>query len=197
MKAPGAKKCTRGKNLSQPGLQADFRSAGGGGFDATPFGITPALQRPASGQACLQAFARPMLPPRRYSRGPLRTTVAECGSLLLRLGTPTISVRQTAGNPAMPHTAPTATKPRGNPNRAVAAGLRAPANRPPQEAPTPGPTVPFKPSRIDPLNREPRACPNADPRPVHRINEPVMSATPGDASHTRSQRRRQENPCRR
>jgi hypothetical protein len=29
------------------------------------------------------------------------------------------------------------------------------ANRPAQVSPTPGPTAPFKPSRIDPLNREP------------------------------------------
>jgi hypothetical protein len=33
------------------------------------------------------------------------------------------------------------------------------AHRPPQGAPTPGPTAPFKPSRIDPLNREPAAKP--------------------------------------
>jgi hypothetical protein len=31
------------------------------------------------------------------------------------------------------------------------------ANRPPQGAPTPGPTAPFKPFRVDPLNREPAA----------------------------------------
>jgi hypothetical protein len=42
-----------------------------------------------------------------------------------------------------------------------AAGLRAPANRPPQGAPTPDPTAPSKPSRIDPLNREPTAKPGA------------------------------------
>jgi hypothetical protein len=40
---------------------------------------------------------------------------------------------------------------------ARAAGLRAQANRSLQAAPTPGPTAPFKPSRIDPLNREPAA----------------------------------------
>jgi hypothetical protein len=34
-------------------------------------------------------------------------------------------------------------------------GLRAPAIRPSQDAPTPTSTAPFKPSRIDPLNREP------------------------------------------
>jgi hypothetical protein len=128
-----------------------------GGFDATPFGITPAPQRPTSGQAWHQAFVSPMLPPRRYRRGPLRAIAAECVSWLLRLGPPTISVRETARNPAMPHAAPTATKPRGSPNRAVAAGLRAPAARPSQSAPTPGTTVPFKRSRIDPLNREPTA----------------------------------------
>ncbi|HLB98997.1 MAG TPA: hypothetical protein VJK90_15095, partial [Acetobacteraceae bacterium] len=42
---------------------------------------------------------------------------------------------------------------------ALAAGLRAPANRPPQGAPTPGPTVPCKQFRTDPLNREPAAKP--------------------------------------
>jgi|HubBroStandDraft_1064217.scaffolds.fasta_scaffold213261_1 hypothetical protein len=36
---------------------------------------------------------------------------------------------------------------------AHAAGLRAPANRPPQGAPTPGPTAPFKPFRTNPFNR--------------------------------------------
>jgi hypothetical protein len=44
---------------------------------------------------------------------------------------------------------------------AHAAGLRAPANRPPRGAPTPGPTAPFKPSRTDPLNREPTAKPGS------------------------------------
>ena len=40
-----------------------------------------------------------------------------------------------------------------------AAGLRAPANRPPQGASTPGSTAPIKPFRIDPLNREQTAKP--------------------------------------
>ena len=44
---------------------------------------------------------------------------------------------------------------------ARAAGLRAPANRPPREAPTPGRTAPFKPFRTDPLNREPTAKPGS------------------------------------
>ena len=53
----------------------------------------------------------------------------------------------------MPHAARTTTAPTD-----PAAFLSAPsANRPPQGAPTPGPTVPFKPSRIDPMNREPTA----------------------------------------
>jgi hypothetical protein len=39
----------------------------------------------------------------------------------------------------------------------LVAGLRALANRPPQGAPTPGPTAPFAPSRIDPMDREPAA----------------------------------------
>ena len=46
------------------------------------------------------------------------------------------------------------------PERELAAradSLRALAIRPPQRAPTPGPTAPFKPFRIDPLNREPTA----------------------------------------
>ncbi len=67
------------------------------------------------------------------------------------------------------------------------------ANLPLQGAPTPGPTVPFKPSctdplnreppakpgstvpfepsRIDPLNREPGAFPDPDPHSVHRLRE--------------------------
>ena len=74
-----------------------------------------------------------------------------------------------------------------------AAGRRAPTNRPPQWARTPDPTVPFKPSRIDPLNREPTAQPGStapskpsrtdplnrepgtfpdpDPNSVHRLHE--------------------------
>jgi hypothetical protein len=44
---------------------------------------------------------------------------------------------------------------------ARAAGLRAPAIRPPQSAPTPGSTAPFKPFRTDPLNREPTAKPGS------------------------------------
>ena len=69
------------------------------------------------------------------------------------------------------------------------------AHRPPQGAPTSGPTVRFKPSRIDPLNREPTAksrssapfkpfridplnreldaVPDPEPRPVHRIHDPA------------------------
>jgi hypothetical protein len=35
------------------------------------------------------------------------------------------------------------------------------ANRPPQSAPTPGPTTRFKPSGTDPLNREPTAKPGS------------------------------------
>jgi hypothetical protein len=42
---------------------------------------------------------------------------------------------------------------------ARAASLRALAIRPPQRAPPPGPTAPFKSSRTDPLNREPTAKP--------------------------------------
>ena len=52
-----------------------------------------------------------------------------------------------------------------------AAELRAPANRPPKVAPTPGPTAPFKPFRTDPLNREPGAFPDPDPQPVRRLHE--------------------------
>ena len=54
---------------------------------------------------------------------------------------------------------------------ARAAGLRAPAIRPSQRAPTHGPVAPFKPFRIDPLNREPGAVPDPDPQPVHRFHE--------------------------
>jgi hypothetical protein len=44
------------------------------------------------------------------------------------------------------------------------AGLCAPAIRPSQGAPRPGPTAPFIPSRIDPLNREPTAKPSSTAR---------------------------------
>jgi len=44
---------------------------------------------------------------------------------------------------------------------AHAAELRAPVNRSPQRAPAPGSTAPFKPFRIDPLNREPTATPGS------------------------------------
>jgi hypothetical protein len=88
------------------------------------------------------------------------------------------------------------------------------ANRPLRAAPTPDPiapfkpsrtdplnrepttnpsiTVPFKPSRIDPVNREPGAFP--DPAPQQHIPpmNPLISANPRDAPHTSSQRRRQE-----
>jgi hypothetical protein len=42
-----------------------------------------------------------------------------------------------------------------------AAGLCVPAIRPSQGAPRPSPVAPFKPSRIDPLNREPAAKPGS------------------------------------
>jgi len=66
---------------------------------------------------------------------------------------------------------PTAAKPRGTPCRAAtaeahaaqSAGLRAPAKRFLQGAPTPGLTAPFKPFRADPLNREPTAKPTTAP----------------------------------
>ena len=76
---------------------------------------------------------------------------------------------------------------------ARAAGLRAPAIRPSQRAPKhgpaapfkpfridplnrertakPGATAPFKPFRLDPLNREPGAFPDPDPQPAHRFHE--------------------------
>ena len=41
------------------------------------------------------------------------------------------------------------------------------ANRPLRAAPTPDPIAPFKPSRIDPVNREPGAFP--DPAPQQHI----------------------------
>ena len=47
------------------------------------------------------------------------------------------------------------------------------ANRPPQGAPTPSPTARFKPSRIDPLNREPGAVSDPEPRSVHRVHYPA------------------------
>jgi hypothetical protein len=71
---------------------------------------------------------------------------------------------------------------------ARAAGLRAPANRPPQGAPTPAPTAPIKPSRIDPLNHEPRAKPGSTvplkPSRIDPVNrEPTV---PTEAAAPRS-----------
>jgi hypothetical protein len=59
------------------------------------------------------------------------------------------------------------------PNRELASDateLRAPATRPPQWARTPDPTAPFKPSRIDPMNREPMAKPETAPFKPSRID---------------------------
>ncbi len=53
---------------------------------------------------------------------------------------------------------------------ARAAGLRTQANRPPQGAPTPGPTAPFKPFRTDPMNREPTAKSATTPFKLFRID---------------------------
>ena len=44
------------------------------------------------------------------------------------------------------------------------------ANRPPQGAPAPGSTAPFKPFRIDPLNREPTAKSATVPSKPSRID---------------------------
>ena len=72
---------------------------------------------------------------------------------------------------------------------ALVAGLRALANRPPQGAPTPGPTAPFKPSRIDPMDREPAAKSATAPFKPFRIDPmdreqpaepPLPSRTPTD-----------------
>src|SRR5580700_2169167 len=75
-----------------------------------------------------------MLPPPRCSRGALRAVAVVRESVLIRLRVPTIFVRDTARNPAMPHAAfiaaapadptafhppPTAAKRRGNPNLAL------------------------------------------------------------------------------
>ena len=45
-----------------------------------------------------------------------------------------------------------------------------PLNREPMAKPA---TTPKKPSRIDPLNREPGTFPNPEPRQVHRIHQPA------------------------
>ena len=58
-----------------------------------------------------------------------------------------------------------------------AAGRRAPANRPPQWARTPDPTVPFKPSSIDPLNREPATKP-APTAPFKRSRTDPLNREP-------------------
>jgi hypothetical protein len=53
---------------------------------------------------------------------------------------------------------------------ARAAGLRAPAIRPSKRAPKHGPAAPFKPFRIDPLNREPTAKSATVPSKPSRID---------------------------
>ena len=53
---------------------------------------------------------------------------------------------------------------------ARAAGLRAPAIRPSQRTPTHSPAAPFKPFRIDPLNREPTAKSATTPPKPSRID---------------------------
>jgi hypothetical protein len=103
-----------------------------------------------------------------------------------------------------------------HPERELAAhtaGLRAAASRPPQRALTPDATAPFKPSRVDPLNREPTAKPATAPFKPFRLDpmnrepgafpdpatnqyiatmNPLISANPRDAPHTRSRHYRQE-----
>jgi hypothetical protein len=73
----------------------------------------------------------------------------------------------------MPHAAPTSTAPTD-----PAAFLSAPStNRPPQGAPTRSPTAPFKPSRSDPLNREPTARTGATAPRVAGANASGATAT--------------------
>jgi hypothetical protein len=61
--------------------------------------------------------------------------------------------------------------------RARAAGPRAPAIRPSQGAPTPGPVAPFKPFRTDPLNREPAPKPAA-PAPFKPFRTDPLNREP-------------------
>jgi hypothetical protein len=63
-----------------------------------------------------------------------------------------------------------------------AAGLCVPAIRPSQGAPRPSPVAPFKPSRIDPLNREPAAKPATAPFKQSRIDP--LNREPGAKSPT-------------
>jgi hypothetical protein len=100
---------------------------------------------------------------------------------------------------------------------AHAAGLRAPANRPPQGAPTPGSTAPFKPSRTDPLNREPAAkpatasfkpfrtdplnrepgaFPDPDPQPVHHCHETAQTRECTQRPAHAEPAPQARNPCR-
>jgi hypothetical protein len=95
---------------------------------------------------------------------------------------------------------PTAAKPRGTPCRAAtaeahaahSAGLRAPAKRFPQGAPTPGPTAPFKPFRTDPLNREPTAKPVTAPFKPFRIDPLNREPTAKTAATARMTQHRTE-----
>jgi hypothetical protein len=144
-----------------------------------------------------------------------------------------LNLRLAPAPPPVPIASHTGESPPARELAADAAGLRAPTYCPPQGAPTPGPTAPFKPSGIDPLNREPEAKlgptvqfrpsrtdpsnreptaktgvtalfkpsqidlsnrePGAFPDPDQYIASmnPLTSANPTDAPHTRSQRRRQ------
>jgi hypothetical protein len=78
---------------------------------------------------------------------------------------------------------PSATKSRDNPNLALAAGLRAPTNRPSQGAPTPGTTTPFKPFRTDPLNVSRALFLTPPPNQYIACMRPLISANPRDAPH--------------
>ncbi len=118
-----------------------------------------------------------MLPPRRCSRGAFCVVAAACHSLLLRLGTPTISVRHTASNPAMPHASPTsaapadpaahhlppptAAKPRGNPNLGLA-----PRRPHPRWLPLPLPRDPRQTTRSHARRAQPRPAHAREPAPA-------------------------------
>jgi hypothetical protein len=117
-----------------------------------------------------------MPPPRRCNRGALGAVAAARDSRLMRLGTPTIFVRYTAqehrnaarryrpGRPGgCPSPTPTATKPRGNPNFAIARPARTPCTRARRYPARRGIA---RPARTPCTRASPRRAHHRPPRPI-------------------------------
>jgi hypothetical protein len=127
------------------------------GFAARLCGYPPVLMPPLRpGDGITAAEDRAMRHAVAASFAPWRAAVAEARCAAY--------TNASSGPPAPPPVSIAPYTGNSDPERELAAhpaGLRAPANRPPRGTPTPGPTAPFKPSSIDPLNREPTAKPGS------------------------------------